>query len=180
MIKCSKLKLDGVLIFSAPNFEDSRGSFSEVFKLSDYRKHLPSETNFIQDNESVSKYGVIRGLHFQKSNFEQAKLVRVSYGEIQDIAVDIRKDSSTFGQYVSVVLSKENRKQLFIPRGFAHGFLVLSDLAIVNYKVDNMYSPEHELGILYSDKEININWDINPKNIIVSKKDLMLPNLSEI
>ena len=179
MIKCSNLDLEGVLVFENVTSKDSRGSFSEVFKQSEYAEHLPN-TKFIQDNESVSQYGVLRGLHYQKRDYEQSKLIRVSHGEIQDIAVDIRKDSNTFGEYISIILNKDNRKQLFVPRGFAHGFLVLSDFAVVNYKVDNIYSPEHESGILYCDKVLNIKWDIDMDNIIVSEKDLALPGLRKL
>ena len=179
MIKCSKLDLEGALLFENLTFKDNRGSFSEVFKDLEYSEHL-QEIKFIQDNESVSKYGVLRGLHYQKSNYEQSKLVRVSYGEVQDVIVDIRNESSTFGKHISVILSKENGKQLFVPKGFAHGFLVLSDFAIVNYKVDNVYSPKHELGLLYSDKNLNIKWGLETDSIVVSQRDLDLPTLNKI
>ena len=184
MIKCLELKLSGVLLFEVNIFKDSRGSFSEVYKESDFSNFLPDGINFIQDNESESKYGVLRGFHFQEAPFEQSKLVRVSHGEIQDIIVDIRKDSSTFGQYVSVVLSKANQKQIFIPKGFAHGFLTLSKSAIVNYKVDNYYCPKHDSGVHPLDPDINVEWnkwdDIDVDDIIISDKDSKLPTLKEI
>mgnify|MGYP001188099399 CR=1 FL=1 len=180
MIKCSELKLNDVLLFEINAFEDERGSFSEVYKESKFSNFLPYDINFIQDNESVSNYGVLRGLHFQKSPFQQSKLVRVSHGEIQDIIVDIRKGSSTFGEYISVILSKENQKQIFIPKGFAHGFLTLSKFAVVNYKVDNYYSSEHDSGILFKDSDIGINWNIDDSDIIVSEKDSNLPALKEL
>ena len=180
MIKCSELKLSGVLLFEVDIFKDSRGSFSEVYKESDFSGFLPDDINFIQDNESESKYGVLRGLHFQKAPFEQSKLVRVSHGEIQDVIVDIRKDSITFGQYVSVVLSKANQKQIFIPKGFAHGFLTLSKSAIVNYKVDTYYSPDFDSGILFNDPKIGIDWNIDELEITASQKDSNLKDLNQL
>ena len=177
MIKCLKLDLEGALLFENLTFKDSRGSFSEVFKDLEYSKHLQG-VKFIQDNESVSNYGVLRGLHYQKGDYKQSKLVRASYGEIQDVVVDIRKDSATFGKHISVILSKDNNKQIFVPKGFAHGFLVLSDFAIVNYKVDNIYSLKHESGLLYCDKDLDIKWNI--EDVVVSEKDSLLPTLSEI
>jgi len=179
MIVCSELELKGVLLFESKIFKDSRGSFSEIYNLN-YLKYIPKEINFIQDNESVSKYGVLRGLHFQSGPFQQSKLVRVSKGEIQDIIVDVRKDSSTFGKYISVLLSKKNGKQIFIPKGFAHGFLTLSKEAIVNYKVDNEYSKEYESGIIYNDKDLSINWRVDSKDLIVSDKDLSLPFMKDL
>ena len=180
MIKCSELKLSGVLLFEIKAFEDERGSFSEVYKESDFSNFLPHNVNFIQDNESVSKYGILRGLHFQKAPFQQSKLVRVSHGEIQDVIVDIRKDSNTFGEYISVILSKQNQKQIFIPKGFAHGFLTLSKSAIVNYKVNNYYSPEHDSGVHPLDSDINVEWTVDIDNILISKKDSNLPALKEL
>ena len=179
MIECSELGLKGVLVFEPKIIKDLRGSFSEVYNSS-YLNYIPKKVNFIQDNESISRYGVLRGLHFQKGPFEQSKLVRVSKGKIQDVIVDIRKESSTFGKYVSVVLSKRNGKQVFVPKGFAHGFLALSKEAIVNYKVDNKYSKEHESGIMYSDKDLLINWKIEPEKLIISDKDLLLPFLKDL
>ena len=180
MIKYSKLKLKGVLLFETEIHKDSRGSFSEVYKESDYFRFLPKDINFIQDNESISQYGVLRGLHFQKKPLEQSKLIRVSKGEIQDLIVDIRKESDTFGQYISIILSKENQKQVFIPKGFAHGFLTLSNTAIINYKVDNYFSKENDSGVLFNDSDINIEWNLPKSDLSISEKDLNLPNLKNL
>ena len=135
--------------------------------------------NFIQDNESKSSYGVLRGLHYQKGDFSQSKLVRVIKGRVFDVAVDIRKSSPTFGQHVMVELSEDNKRQFFIPRGFAHGFLVLSDEAIFTYNVDNVYAPQAEAGIRWNDPALDINWPIDPKDVLTSDKDLKQPLLSE-
>ena len=179
MIACSELGLKGVLVFESKIIKDLRGSFSEVYNSS-YLNYIPKKVNFIQDNESVSKQGVLRGLHFQRSPFEQSKLVRVSKGKIQDVIVDIRKDSPTFGRYVSILLSKRNGKQVFVPRGFAHGFLTLSKEAIVNYKVDNEYSKKYESGIIYNDKDLSIDWIIKHEDMIVSNKDLRLSTIQDL
>jgi dTDP-4-dehydrorhamnose 3,5-epimerase len=160
-------------------YNDNRGYFFEAFKKDIFEKHI-GKIDFIQDNESKSSYGVLRGLHFQKGNYSQAKLVRVIKGKVLDVAVDIRKDSPTFGKYISVILSEENKKQFFIPRGFAHGFAVLSEEAIFTYKVDNIYMPQAEAGIIYNDPQININWEININDIILSEKDKSLPLLNNI
>jgi dTDP-4-dehydrorhamnose 3,5-epimerase len=135
--------------------------------------------NFIQDNESKSSRGVLRGLHYQKGELSQAKLVRVIKGRVLDVAVDIRKSSPTFGQHVMVELSEDNKRQFFIPRGFAHGFLVLSDEAIFTYKVDNVYAPQAEAGIRWNDPALNIDWPIDPQEVLTSEKDLKQPLLSE-
>lgn len=146
----------------------------ESFKESFIKEKFP-DLNFIQDNESESSYGVLRGLHYQNPPFEQTKLVRVIKGEILDVVVDLRKDSLTFGKWLSVKLCEVNKHQLLIPRGFAHGFLTLSDKAIIAYKVDNEYSRDHESGIIYNDSSLNINWgEISKEKIILSKKDLQL------
>ena len=179
MIKCYRLDIDGVLLFEHTINKDSRGTFCEVYKQDKFLRCLPENIRFVQDNESVSKYGVLRGLHFQFEPYAQSKLVRVSYGEIQDVVVDIRKESPTFGHHLSVKLSKENGKQLFVPRGFAHGFLSLSNYSIVNYKVDNYYSKENESGILFNDSDLGIKWDIDSSNIIVGDKDLKYTKLNE-
>ena len=180
MIRCDQLEIDGILLFQSEKHKDSRGSFSEVYRSDTYLEFLPNNINFVQDNESYSKRGVLRGLHFQKEPFEQSKLIRVSHGEIQDVVVDIRSHSKTFGKHISLKLSKENQKQLFIPKGFAHGFLVLSDFAIVNYKVDNYYSKDYDSGVLFNDPDLDINWELNKLNIQVSQKDLKLPKLNNI
>lgn len=177
MIKCHHLEIDGVLLFESETHKDSRGSFSEVYRSDGYVDFLPNNIQFIQENESISKYGVLRGLHFQSGVYAQSKLVRVSYGEIQDVIVDIRKNSKTFGHHISVKLSKDNGKQLFVPKGFAHGFLSLSESTIVNYKVDNYYSKKHESGILFNDSDLGIKWNLDNLDIIATDKDLMFPKL---
>jgi len=169
--------IPGVWILEPRVFNDSRGYFMETYQKDDFDKHV-GETNFIQDNESKSSYGVLRGLHFQKGEFAQAKLVRVIKGSVLDVAVDIRKDSPTFGQYVAVELTEENKRQLFIPRGFAHGFLVLSKEVVFCYKVDNIYAPQSEGSILYNDPEVGIEWPISPEDVVMSEKDKNAPLLS--
>jgi len=173
-----KTEIPGVWILEPKVFNDARGYFMETFKQEDFEKYI-GKINFIQDNESKSSFGVLRGLHFQKGEFSQAKLVRVISGKVWDIAVDIRKDSPTFGKYVAVELSGENKRQLFIPRGFAHGFLVLSDEVVFCYKVDNVYSPQSEASILYNDADLNIQWPIDPSEIIISEKDKNAPLLKD-
>lgn len=164
--------IKGVWIIEPKVFNDVRGYFFEAWKQADFDEHIGYHTEFIQDNESKSSYGVLRGLHYQKGVFSQAKLVRVVRGRVVDVAVDIRKSSPTFGKYVMVELSEENKRQLFIPRGFAHGFLVLSKEAVFTYKVDNVYAPQHEASICWNDPDINISWPIAPEDILTSEKDL--------
>jgi dTDP-4-dehydrorhamnose 3,5-epimerase len=149
----------------------------EAWKKADFEEHI-GRVDFIQDNESKSSYGVLRGLHYQKGGYAQAKLVRVIKGKVLDVAVDIRKSSPTFGQHIMVELSEENKRQFFIPRGFAHGFLVLSDEAVFTYKVDNVYAPQQEAGIRWNDPDLNIQWPINQKDVMTSEKDLNAPPLS--
>lgn len=163
-------EIQGVYVLEPRVFQDARGYFVETWNQEDFDKHVGHVT-FIQDNESKSSYGVLRGLHYQKGEFSQAKLVRVIKGRVLDVAVDIRKSSPTFGKYVLVELSEDNKKQLFIPRGFAHGFLVLSEEAVFTYKVDNVYAPQAEAGIQWNDEDIAIEWPIDPKDIILSEKD---------
>ena len=139
-----KTEIDGVYVLEPRVFRDARGYFFESWRQADFDQHIGRHVEFIQDNESKSSYGVLRGLHYQKGEYSQAKLVRVIRGRVLDVAVDIRKSSPTFGKYVAVELSEDNKRQLFIPRGFAHGFLVLSDEAVFTYKVDNVYAPQHE------------------------------------
>ena len=172
-----KTSIDGLVIIQPKVFEDQRGYFMESFKESFIKENFP-DIHFIQDNESRSSYGVLRGLHFQKPPFEQTKLVRVIEGEVLDIAVDLRTNSPTYGKWESLVLSGENKKQFFIPKGFAHGFVVLSNEAIFTYKVDNPYSPEYDSGIIYNDPYLNIDWIIEPSDAILSKKDSLLQNFS--
>ncbi len=157
---------------------DDRGYFMESFKLNWFQDQV-SDIQFIQDNESKSIKGVLRGLHFQTGDFAQAKLVRVLVGEVLDVAVDLRPNSITYGKHFSILLSSENKKQLFIPRGFAHGFVVLSETAVFAYKVDNIYSKAHEGGILYNDPELSINWVLPSTDIILSEKDALLPTFQE-
>ena len=160
-------------------FKDSRGYFMEVFRQTDFEEHI-GNVHFVQENESCSTKGVLRGLHYQLAPFSQAKLVRVIKGAVLDVAVDIRQGSPTFGRYVAVELSAENKRQLFIPRGFAHGFYVISDHVIFTYKVDNPYNPAAERGIQYNDPIIGINWNIGEVDrIILSEKDKTLPTLKE-
>lgn len=153
---------------------DSRGYFFECFREDLFNDGV-EKTNFIQDNESRSAYGVIRGLHYQQGEYAQAKLIRVVSGKIIDVAVDMRKSSPTFGKYVAVELDSENKRQLFVPRGFAHGFSVLSDSAVINYKCDNYYNQQSERGVLYNDSFLNIDWKIPEDKAILSEKDLGYP-----
>lgn len=171
-----KTSIEGLVIIQPKAFEDERGYFLESYKESFIKENFP-DIHFIQDNESKSSYGVLRGLHFQKPPFDQTKLVRVIDGEVLDVAVDLRKGSLTYGKWVSILLSGKNKKQLFIPKGFAHGYIVLSKNALFSYKVDNLYSPDHETGIIYNDKTLNIDWKIPKKNILISKKDQNLNSL---
>lgn len=168
-------KLKGCFIIEPKVFEDKRGYFFESFNQKAFNKTIGEEVNFVQDNESFSTKGVLRGLHFQKGESAQAKLVRVLKGKILDVAVDIRKDSPTFGKHFSIELTEDNKKQLFITKGFAHGFVVLSDTAIVFYKCDNFYNKETESGIIYDDKDLNIDWHLEQEELIISEKDLSLP-----
>lgn len=163
-------KIKGVWVIEPKVFTDQRGYFMESFKKEAFEQHI-GQVNFIQDNESKSSKGVLRGLHYQTGEFSQAKLVRVLQGAVLDVAVDLRKSSPTFGQYVAVELTEDNKKQLFIPRGFAHGFLVLSETATFSYKVDNTYSPQHEASIIWNDPTIGIEWNENRDKLILSSKD---------
>ena len=173
-----KTKIEGVYVIEPRVFNDSRGYFFEAWKQEEFDANIGHVT-FVQDNESKSSYGVLRGLHFQKGEFSQAKLVRVIKGKVLDVAVDIRKSSPTFGQHVAVELSEENKREFFIPRGFAHGFLVLSDEAIFTYKVDNPYAPEVDAGIRWNDPDIGIEWPIDLNLVQTSEKDLKQPFLRD-
>ena len=157
----------------------SAAIFFEAWKQADFDEHIGRHVEFIQDNESKSSYGVLRGLHYQKGEWSQAKLVRVIKGRVLDVAVDIRKSSPTCGQHVAVELSDENKRQFFIPRGFAHGFLVLSDEAVFTYKVDNVYAPQAEAGIRWNDETIAVEWPIDPKDVVTSEKDLNAASLKD-
>lgn len=173
-----KTEIDGVFILEPRVFKDDRGYFFEAFKASDFKENI-GDVDFIQDNESKSSRGVLRGLHYQKGELSQAKLVRVIKGCVLDVAVDMRKSSPTFGKHVMVELSEDNKRQFFIPRGFAHGFLVLSDEAIFTYKVDNVYAPQAEASVRFDDKGLAIKWPLSVDEILTSKKDLEALPFSE-
>lgn len=181
-MKFIKTKLDGVIICEPQIFADERGYFAETFRLDLLEDFCKQKFDFVQDNESLSNAGVLRGLHFQLPPHAQTKLVRVVRGRVLDVAVDIRKDSNTFGKFVAVELSGENKRQMLLPKGFAHGFLVLENDTIFSYKVDSYYSKECDRGILWNDAQIGVNWgdfyDLN--KLILSKKDLIQPKLSEV
>ncbi|EAX3229464.1 dTDP-4-dehydrorhamnose 3,5-epimerase, partial [Salmonella enterica] len=170
-----KTEIPDVLIFEPKVFSDERGFFMESFNQKVFEEAVGRKIEFVQDNHSKSTKGVLRGLHYQVEPYAQGKLVRCIAGEVFDVAVDIRKDSETFGKWVGVNISSENKRQLWIPEGFAHGFLVLSDSADFLYKTSNYYSPIHERGIVWNDPTININWPINIDKIL-SEKDTILPN----
>jgi dTDP-4-dehydrorhamnose 3,5-epimerase len=174
-----KTFIQDLVIITPTVLEDSRGYFFEAYNQAKFHEN-GIMYQFIQDNQSFSKKGVIRGLHLQINPFAQAKLVRVLQGEILDVAVDLRKNSATYGQHFSVVLSAENKKQLMVPHGFAHGFSVLSETASVLYKVDQLYNKESERGIRYDDPTLAIDWQVSPEEVIVSEKDLVLPGFKEI
>lgn len=177
-MKLIKTKISGLIIIEPTVYVDDRGYFFESFNQKKFEK-VVGKTLFVQDNESKSHVGVLRGLHFQKPPYEQAKLVRCIEGKVLDVAVDIRKNSKTYGNHVAVILSGENKRQFFVPRGFAHGFLVLSETATFAYKVDNIYAPAYDAGIIWNDKELNIKWGFDDTKRIISKKDSELPFFSE-
>ena len=177
-MKFTKTSIEGLVIIDPTVFGDNRGYFLESYNEKEF-KEVIGNVSFVQDNESKSSKGVLRGLHFQKPPFAQAKLVRCIEGKVLDVVVDIRKNSKTYGQYFTTELSGENKKQVFIPRGFAHGFLVLSDFAIFAYKVDNTYAPKHDAGIRWNDPIVNIPWGISESEVLVSKKDAQLPFFTE-
>ena len=178
MMEVIKTNIEGVVIIEPRIFKDDRGYFFESFSQREFEEKV-CKTTFVQDNESKSSYGVLRGLHFQKPPFAQSKLVRVIKGAVLDVAVDIRKDSPTFGQYVSVELTGENHRQFFIPRGFAHGFSVLSEEVIFQYKCDNFYSPQSEGAIAWNDSDLNIDWRIPVEEVVLSEKDSKHPKLKD-
>ena len=174
-----KTDIEGVFIIEPQVFEDTRGYFFESYNENEFKKNGIAN-HFVQDNQSKSSYGVIRGLHCQLDIHSQAKLVRVLQGKVLDVAVDIRPNSPTFGKYVSVELSDTNKRQLFIPKNFLHGFSVLSDTAIFTYKVDNFYCKESEFGIRYDDKQLNIDWKIPKDKILISDKDKLLKEFKDV
>ena len=171
-------EIKGVFVIEPKVFNDARGYFMEAWKREEFEAHV-GKVDFVQDNESKSSYGVLRGLHFQKGACSQAKLVRVIKGRVLDVAVDLRKSSPTFGRHVMAELSDENKRQFFIPHGFAHGFLVLSEEAIFTYKVDNVYAPHADGGIRWNDPQLGIDWPIDPQEVQTSEKDLNLPLLKD-
>ena len=170
-------KLKGCFILEPKIFKDERGYFMESFNEKTFQDGVGHKVTFVQDNQSFSTKGVLRGLHYQCGEHAQAKLVRVLQGEVLDVAVDLRPESPTYGQYETVLLSGENQKQFFVPRGFAHGFLVLSETATFFYKCDNFYNKESEGGLIYNDQTVNINWNFPANELIKSEKDQVLPNL---
>ena len=177
-MKFIKTHISDIYIIEPSVFGDARGYFLESFNLEKFKENI-YPIKFVQDNESKSSRGILRGLHFQKPPYDQAKLVRCIEGRVMDVAVDIRKGSPTYGKHVAIELSGENKRQLFVPRGFAHGFSVLSDTAVFAYKVDNIYAPESDSGIRYDDKELNIDWGVEHSEVIVSEKDAELPFFSK-
>lgn len=178
-MKVIKTSIPDVLIFEPTIFGDDRGYFMESFREDKIKEHI-GDVNFVQDNESFSQYGVLRGLHFQRPPFTQSKLVRVIQGEVLDVAVDIRIGSPTYGKHAAVKLSAENKKQLWVPKGFAHGFTVLSKTALFSYKCDNYYAPNYDAGLAWDDLAINIDWLLPNSDIQLSEKDLNHPSLAEI
>ena len=177
-MKFSRAEIPDIIIIQPDVFTDERGYFFESFKQNELNKFLGYDVMFCQDNESKSTYGVLRGLHYQEPPFAQAKLVRVIQGSVLDVAVDIRKDSPTFSKHIAIELNDQNKKQIFIPRGFAHGFVVLSETAVFAYKVDNYYNKESDRGIAFNDSELGIDWKMNSQDLQVSFKDKNQPSLT--
>ncbi|MDR0559390.1 MAG: dTDP-4-dehydrorhamnose 3,5-epimerase [Prevotellaceae bacterium] len=178
-MKFEETPIKGAFVVKPEVFGDGRGYFCETFKKSEFEKHI-GRVDFIQDNESMSSFGVVRGLHFQKGKYAQAKLVRVIKGAVLDVIVDIRRDSPTFGRHFSLELSEDNKHQLFVPRGMAHGFVVLKNDTVFSYKVDNIYSPQNESGIYFNDTSLAIDWKIDESLLILSEKDRKLKLFSEL
>ena len=178
-MKVIKTSISDVVILEPRVFGDERGYFFESFSQREFNEQV-AEVTFVQDNESKSSYGVVRGLHYQLPPYTQAKLVRVVEGEVLDVVVDLRKNSATFGKHVAVVLSGENKRQFFIPKGFAHGFAVLSPQAIFQYKCDNYYAPQYESGIRFDDPALGIDWKVKPEEAVLSDKDKILPFLKDV
>lgn len=177
-MKIIKTPIEGLLVLEPQLFRDARGYFVETYNEQRYHE-AGIDARFVQDNQSCSTYGVVRGLHFQRPPYTQAKLVCCTQGRVLDVAVDLRKDSKTFGQWFSVELTEENHRQFFIPRGFAHGFSVLSEKAVFTYKCDNLYHPEADGGILLSDPDLNIDWQVPDSHRILSEKDTKHPLLKD-
>lgn len=179
-MSAKKTEIEGLYIIEPKIFGDDRGYFYESYNKQRFEEETGIITNFVQDNQSKSSYGVLRGLHFQKPPHAQSKLVRVVKGAVLDVAVDIRKGSPTFGRHVAVELTEDNHLQFFIPRGFAHGFVVLSEEAIFQYKCDNLYAPESEGSIIWNDPDINIDWKVDADKIVLSEKDKHHPRLKDL
>ena len=177
-MEIERCAIEGLFTIKPNIFQDDRGYFFESFNSEKFQNETGIEVNFVQDNESMSSYGTLRGLHFQKPPFDQAKLVRVITGEILDVVVDLRASSPTIGMHHKTILSDKNKNQLYIPKGFAHGFLVKSDIAIFAYKVDNYYSSQSDSGIVWNDKKLNINWEMNLDEILLSQKDQNLQDFT--
>ena len=176
----TETKLKGCFILEPRVYNDNRGYFFESYNKAIFEKSIEFSVNFIQDNESKSSKGVLRGLHFQKGEYAQSKLIRVIKGSILDVCVDIRETSKTFGQYVSIILDDKQKKQIYVPKGFAHGFLVLEDDTIISYKCDNYYHKPSEGGIVYNDKGLNIDWNFPENELILSEKDKQLPTFENL
>ena len=179
-MKVTETNLQGCFIIEPSVFGDDRGYFFESFNKEKFKKLTGKEIEFVQDNEAYSNKGILRGLHFQKREFAQAKLVRVVKGKVLDVVVDVRPNSKTYGEVFSCVLSEENKKQLFVPRGFAHGYSVLEDNTVFVYKCDNFYEPKSEGGIIYNDQTLNIDWMLLEDEIILSDKDRVLKPFKEL
>jgi dTDP-4-dehydrorhamnose 3,5-epimerase len=179
-LKIEQTPLKGCFVIQPRVFTDSRGMFYETYNAKTFYDLTGLKLNFVQDNQSRSAYGVLRGLHFQTGKMAQAKLVRVIQGQVLDIVVDLRKDSQTFGKHFSIMLDGIENKQLFVPRGFAHGFITLSESSIFAYKCDNFYDGASESGIIYNDATLSLDWHLSQKELIISEKDLQLPSFKEV
>ena len=178
-MKCLKTEIQDLYVIEPSVFEDERGYFLESFNLEKFQENI-GFVEFVQDNESKSFKGVLRGLHYQKPPFNQAKLVRCIEGRVLDVAVDIRKGSPTYGKHVAIELSGENKKQVFVPKGFAHGFSVLSESAVITYKVDNRYAPKYDAGIRFDDEALQIDWGLPQEEVQLSEKDKNLPSFKDL
>ncbi|WP_397364191.1 dTDP-4-dehydrorhamnose 3,5-epimerase [Olleya sp. R77988] len=179
-MKATETLLKDCYILEPTIYKDDRGYFFESYNKNTFDKLINQNVNFVQDNEAFSKKGALRGLHFQKDKHAQAKLVRVTQGVVIDVAVDLRPKSKTFLKHIAIELSADNKKQLFVPRGFAHGYIVLSETAVFNYKCDNWYNKASEGGLIYNDLDLNINWQLKPEEFIISEKDKILPTVKEL
>jgi dTDP-4-dehydrorhamnose 3,5-epimerase len=179
-MKVTATELKDCFVLEPSIFGDSRGYFFESYNKSKFEKETGLQINFIQDNEAFSTKGALRGLHFQEGEYSQAKLVRVTAGKVLDVVVDLRPNSLTFLKHITIELSSENKKQLFVPKGFAHGYVVISDTAVFNYKCDNIYNKASESGVIFNDKTLNIDWALDPSEYIISEKDKVLPTIKEL